>query len=152
MLEKARAELVAAVRRLRPDGLALGTAGNLSVRHGDLVAITPSAVPYELLTPEDVCVADLGGPVRVVPYATPGSAELAELIRDGLEGRWAVLLRNHGAVTVGPTLERAYARSVLLEWLAATYQRACQLGEPAVVASDDLERVARMLDPYFDAG
>jgi L-fuculose-phosphate aldolase len=55
-------ELVARhARRLRPDGLVVGTAGNLSVRAGDLVAVTPSALDYDALEPGLVCVVGLDG-------------------------------------------------------------------------------------------
>jgi len=193
-------------RRLTPDGLAVGTAGNLSIRAGDLVAITPSAVPYEKVTPE-LCavvkldgevleaeeepslelrlhltvyegtaagavvhthpafatavgavfdelpgvhylVAELGGPVRVVAYAQPGSANLAEGVVTALTGRSAALLRNHGAVTTGESLERAYERAVLLEWLCAVWVRASALGEPAVIAHEDLTRLADLVATY----
>ena len=42
LLPDERALIVRHARRLRPDGLVVGTAGNLSIRSGDLVAITPS--------------------------------------------------------------------------------------------------------------
>lgn len=64
-----RAEIVAAARRLRPDGLAAGTAGNLSIRRGDLVAVTPSGVDYDDLTPEVIGVHAVDG--------TPVEAALA---------------------------------------------------------------------------
>jgi L-fuculose-phosphate aldolase len=60
-IEAARSELVSFARRLKPDGLVVGTAGNLSVRLGEVVVITPSAVPYDALTPSDVCVLRLNG-------------------------------------------------------------------------------------------
>jgi Class II Aldolase and Adducin N-terminal domain len=55
------AQLVEFGRRLRGDELTVGTSGNLSIRGGDLVAITPSGVAYESLTPESTCVIDLAG-------------------------------------------------------------------------------------------
>jgi L-fuculose-phosphate aldolase len=42
-------------------GLVVGTAGNVSVRIGEHVVISPSAMPYEAVTPEDVGVHDLSG-------------------------------------------------------------------------------------------
>ena len=46
----ARAELVRYGERLLADGLSVGSAGNLSVRVGDAVAITPSGVAYQEMT------------------------------------------------------------------------------------------------------
>jgi L-fuculose-phosphate aldolase len=46
-------------------GLVVGRSGNLSVRLGDLVAVTPTGVDYDRLQPDDVPVVDLeGAPVR----------------------------------------------------------------------------------------
>jgi L-fuculose-phosphate aldolase len=58
-------ELVRHGIRLLDDGLAVGTAGNLSVRLGDTVLITPSGVAYRDLTPPSIC------PVTLTP-AAPG--------------------------------------------------------------------------------
>jgi L-fuculose-phosphate aldolase len=56
-LRAVRAELVAFSARLLDDGLAIGTAGNLSVRlPGGEVAITPSGVGYRDLRPDDICL------------------------------------------------------------------------------------------------
>ncbi len=58
-----RAALVDFCLRMQADALTVGTSGNLSVRTGDLVAITPSGVSYDELTPEAICVIDLSGNV-----------------------------------------------------------------------------------------
>src|SRR5690606_18483829 len=54
-------ELVAYGRRMNPDGLAVGPAGNLSVRRDGVVAITPSQVRYDEITPEQICFVRLDG-------------------------------------------------------------------------------------------
>jgi L-fuculose-phosphate aldolase len=56
-------EIVATCHRLARDGLVLGTAGNVSVRHGDLVALTATGVVLAEATPADVTVVDLAGAV-----------------------------------------------------------------------------------------
>jgi len=203
LLEAERALIVRHARLLRPDGLVVGTAGNVSVRSGDLVAITPSSVDYDELDPGLVCVvgvdgdavdaarppsselpmhlavyrstgvgaivhthapyatalatvveelpavhysiAELGGPVQVAPYATFGTDELADTVRRALADRSAVLLRSHGTLTVGASLEEAYFRSVLLEWLSALYYRSRLLGEPRILPAEEIERVGERL-------
>ncbi len=191
-------------QRLRPDGLVVLTAGNVSARAGDLVAITPGSFDYDRLTPERICVvhldgtaaeaglapsselpmhlavyraapearavvhthaayasalstvvdelpalhyliAQLGGPVRVAPYATFGSEELAENVASALEGRTAALLGNHGTIAYGETLDEAYSRTMLLEWLSALYLRSSLLGEPRLLAGEEIELVASKL-------
>src|SRR4029077_13703127 len=62
-------------------------------------------------------ITGLGGPVRVAPYVRFGSAGLAAAAVKALDGRSAVILRDHGAVTYGRDLAQAYDRALLLEWL-----------------------------------
>jgi L-fuculose-phosphate aldolase len=203
LLRSERALIVHYARLLRPDGLVVGTAGNLSIRNDDRIAITPSSVDYDELDPGLVCVvdcdgtlvetqrppsselpmhlavyggtgaraivhthapfatalstvvdelpaihyaiADLGGPVRVARYVTFGTDELADVVQEALAGRSAVILGSHGTLTTGDTLEEAYFRSVLLEWLAALYYRARQLGEPRILPLDEIDRVGDRL-------
>jgi L-fuculose-phosphate aldolase len=196
----ARDDVAAACRRLATEGLLVGTAGNVSVRVRDLVAVTASGVVLADCRPHDVvlvdhdgtlvdgglrptselalhlgvyadqptvgavvhthapwstavaCVLDelpvlhyqqllLGGAVRVAPYATFGSAELAASVRVALAGRQAALLGNHGSVAVGATLDRAVEHAVLLEWLAALHHRATALGTPRVMTEAEQDAV-----------
>lgn len=51
-----RSDLVATARRFVTQRLATGTGGNLSIAVGDELVITPSAVPFDQLSPEAVCV------------------------------------------------------------------------------------------------
>ncbi len=61
-LDRAREDLVAFGRRLVRDDLVDGTSGNLSVRTGELIAITPSGIPYLELEPADICLVHPGEP------------------------------------------------------------------------------------------
>ena len=72
----------------------------------------------------------LGGAVRVAPYATFGTPELAARVRDALADRQAALMANHGSVAVGGSLDRAVEHALLLEWLAQLHHRASALGTP----------------------
>jgi L-fuculose-phosphate aldolase len=51
-----RETLIAAARRMQTLGLNQGTSGNLSLRSAEGILITPSAIPYEALTPEMIPV------------------------------------------------------------------------------------------------
>lgn len=75
----------------------------------------------------------LGGAVRVAPYATFGTPELAAHVREALAGRTVALMANHGSVAVGATLDEAVERALLLEWLAALHHRTSALGEPRLL-------------------
>ncbi len=86
-------------------------------------------VHYEMLR--------LGGPVRVAPYRTFGTPELAESVLDALEGRTAALMANHGALAYGADLDGAVALTALLEWACTVYWRAAALGTPRALDEDD---------------
>jgi L-fuculose-phosphate aldolase len=215
LLERERDEIVRACRKLSAAGLVVGTAGNVSVRVGDLVAVTPSGVDYAELAASDVgvhrldgtpvearlaptselplhlavygaCagagagagsgaaaivhthsvaatavstladevpaihyyVAMFGGAVRVAPYATYGTDELASNAVHALRGRTACLLGSHGAVTTGPDLKTAYDRAVYLEWVCDVYLRAAAAGTPRLLPPGEIEAVAAKLASY----
>ncbi len=63
LIEGARLEIVRFGKKLLEKGLVTGTGGNLSLREGDLVAVSPSAVEYDAMIPEDVVIMDMSGAV-----------------------------------------------------------------------------------------
>ncbi|HEU4540257.1 MAG TPA: class II aldolase/adducin family protein [Jiangellaceae bacterium] len=206
VLEEERRQIVAYCRRLRPDGLVIATSGNISVRSGDLVAVTPSGIEYDELSADQIGVYQLdgtpieaqlapttelpmhlavyertqaravvhthstaatavstlvdelpaihyliaifGGPVRVAPYTTYGTDELAAGVAHALEGRTACILANHGTVTVGQTLDKAYTHAVYLEWLCDIWLRASTIRRPRLLSEEELTRVARKIATY----
>lgn len=85
----------------------------------------------------------LGGSVRVAPYATFGTPELAAAVRSALEGRLAALMASHGSVAIGSSLAAAVDNALLLEWLAALYHRASVLGTPKVLTQEEQDDVVR---------
>jgi L-fuculose-phosphate aldolase len=62
--DRHREQLISYGRRLLDDGLAIGSAGNISVRAGDDVLITPSGIPYRDLEAADICVLGTDGSQR----------------------------------------------------------------------------------------
>ena len=87
----------------------------------------------------------LGGSVRVARYATFGTDELAAATLDGMEGRTAALMANHGALTYGDDLDQALARMELLEWACEIYWRASVLGTPRILDERRLDQVREQL-------
>ncbi|WCD94483.1 class II aldolase/adducin family protein [Streptomyces sp. HUAS 31] len=198
VLGQERAAVAEACRRLGAEGLLIGTAGNVSTRVDDRVAITATGAVLAELTPDQVTVVDLdgtllagtleptseldlhlgvyrrygtgavvhthapmatalscvldelpcihyqllslGGSVRVAPYATFGTPELAESVLTALDGRSAALMASHGALTHAPTLGKAVEHALLLEWACGVYQRAAALGTPRVL--DEQQQLA----------
>lgn len=201
-------ELVTTARRTVSDGLVVGTSGNVSVRVGDTVLVTPSGVPYDRLRPDDVTgvgldgrqvlgtlvptselpmhlavyrttgaravvhthavhatavstlvselplihymAAALGGPVRVAPYATYGTDELAENMLRALADRSGCLLQNHGTVTHGASLDQAYDRTAQLEWMCRLWLTATSVPglSPSLLSGEQLAEVEKQLRGY----
>jgi L-fuculose-phosphate aldolase len=204
--EQTRIAIAEACRSLARSGLVVGSAGNVSARVGDLIAVTPTGARLAQLTPEKValvdldgmlvdgplaptselplhlavyahtdaaavvhthppmataiaCVADelpcfhyalltLGGSVRVAPYATFGTPELATSVVEALEGRRAAMMASHGAVTYGSDLESAIDATELLEWACGVYVHASACGTPRVLGEDERAAVAEALAAY----
>ena len=82
----------------------------------------------------------LGGEVRVAPYATFGTPELAASVATALEGRSAALMASHGAVNQAADLGAAVEGALLLEWCARLYVNASRLGAPRVL--DEAQQAA----------
>ena len=83
----------------------------------------------------------LGGTVRVAPYRTFGTPELAAAVLDALEGRSAALMANHGTITFGGDLDGALRATSLLEWACTVYWRAQAVGTPHVLDADERQAV-----------
>lgn len=75
MSDQMRAAVAAASRRLAVEGLIVGTAGNVSMRVGDKVAVTPSGMDLAECRLDDVTVVSLTG--RVLTGRLAPTSELA---------------------------------------------------------------------------
>ncbi|MFE1328741.1 class II aldolase/adducin family protein [Streptomyces sp. NPDC058735] len=124
--EEARAweDLVATARRTVGEGLVVGTSGNVSVRVGDTVLVTPSGVPYDRLAPGDVTGVDLDG--RQVLGTLVPTSELPMHL---------AVYRTTGARAVVHThAVHATAVSTLVTELPPIHYMAAALGGPVRVA------------------
>ena len=89
------------------------------------------------------------GRVPLVPYGTPGTPELGDRLEPFIGGHDALLLANHGAVTMGPTLDAAWIRmeSLVHEarilFAARTLGRVTELSRDAALRLDELRARAR---------
>ncbi|MFI9105033.1 class II aldolase/adducin family protein [Streptomyces fildesensis] len=211
-MEKAWSELVATARRSVTDGLVVGTSGNVSVRVGDLVLVTPTGVPYDRLGPVDAVAVDLdgrqvsgrlrptselpmhlavyrgtgaraivhthavhatavstlvdelpaihymaaamGGRIRVAGYAPYGTDELAAQVLLALRDRSACLMRNHGTLVYGATLDQAYDRTAQLEWMCQVWLTARSVPglTPALLSDAELDDAGGRLRGYGQPG
>jgi L-fuculose-phosphate aldolase len=180
--------------------MVVGTAGNVSVRAGDQVVVTPTGGVFGEMRAEEMAVVDLGGnlvdgplaatselalhlllyermdagavvhthapyatalscvvdevpavhysmlmfggSLKVAPYATFGTEELAGNVVRALEGRTACLMQNHGHVGYGHDLAHALESALLVEWACTVYWRARAIGEPFALSDEQLQDVA----------
>jgi L-fuculose-phosphate aldolase len=124
-LRQAWDELVATARRTVADGLVVGTSGNVSVRVGDTVLVTPTGVPYDRLTHDDIVGVGLDGR-QVLGSLRPTSELPMHLAVYRVTGARAVV-HTHAA--------HATAVSVLVPELPLIHYMAADLGGPVRVAA-----------------
>jgi L-fuculose-phosphate aldolase len=194
------------ILKLRDAGLTRLSAGNVSARTDDgLVAITPSAVKYDILSPGDIAIVDLegkviqaakkpssevlmhtailrnfpqinaichshsphaiafamlgnvvpaanielwqcGAPVPVAPWACPGTEAAArvavQIFRERPELK-VFLLRKHGLVAVGSSLNSAFEYAYAAEIGMRAYYYAHTLGKPEPLTPQQIEEIKR---------
>lgn len=177
-------------------GLNQGTAGNISVRYQEGMLITPSGMPYEKMTEDDIVYVDNEGNfeagkipssewqfhlavyqtrpelnavvhnhainctgvsilnkdipaihymigvtgtnhVPCVPYATFGTWQLAEYVREGIAKSKAILLQHHGMIAAEVNLEKALWVAHEVEVLAALYLKLLATTPNVPVLSDE---------------
>ena len=207
LLEPQRTELVRLHAELPRHDLVVWTGGNVSVRDPEtgLVAIKPSGVRYDDLTPESMVVLDpdggivdgtnkpssdtashlyiyrhrpdvngvvhthsryatafaavgrpipvyltaqadeFGGEIPCGGFAFIGDEAIGAVVVESIGSSLAVLLKNHGVFTIGPTAAAAVKAAVMVEDIAATVFMALQLGQPDVLSD---EAVARLHERY----
>jgi L-fuculose-phosphate aldolase len=101
------------------------------------------------IPPFHYMIALAGGDIRCMPYATFGTAELAATAVQGLEGRRATLLANHGVITIGGSLRDAHAVALEVENMAGQYLALLAAGlEPRLLDADELRRVIEKFADY----
>ena len=207
-----RQEIVRVCRMLHQKNYLAGTDGNVSVRLGDQVLLTPSGVnkgmmeedqvitvnlegrllagtgrptselrmhllvyelrpeagavvhahpPYatactlagisllEPILPE--VVITLGG-IPTAPYATPGSEEVPEAIRDFIREYDAILLSRHGAMTVGRDVMDAYNKMEKLEHTARVVLVARLQGPVPPLPPVEVEKLRHLAEKYKAGG
>lgn len=105
-------------------------------------AVAGQEIPGNLL-PELIFVV---GPVPLVPFGMPGTPDLGDRIVPYLEAQrpHALLLANHGAVTMGRTLDEAWIRMESLEHAARIIMTARALGEPQPLRAEVVARLEAM--------
>jgi len=105
-------------------------------------ALTIAGIPFPTdIVPE---VLALLGDVPAAPYATPGTQDLALSISDLIKTHNAILLSNHGSLTVGKTLEEALLSLERMELAAQLYYLAYNLGKVIPLPEAEIKRLNDM--------
>jgi L-fuculose-phosphate aldolase len=136
LLEQLRDDVVGVCRELASSGLVVGTSGNVSVRDGDLIAVSPSGVDYAELTAEAVGVHRLDG-TAVEAVLRPTSEMPLHL---------AIYAATDATAIVHTHSVAATALSTVADELPAIHYQVAMFGGPLAVApyatygSDELAR------------
>lgn len=206
--EAARRQVLDALRKAVDCGLIHGTSGNIAVRdfEENVIAISPSARPYDTMVPEEIAIVTLSGewidgpckpssetpmhtavfraradvgatvhvhglfstvmamqvdelppstppqaelaPIRVVPFAPPGSEELARMVVETLGDGRALLMRNHGSFCCGKDIEGALSAAVYTEEAAQTAYYATLLGSFRPLDAQQIAAVKEAMKTY----
>lgn len=81
------------------------------------------------------------GTVPLAPYGTPSTHELADAISGLVAGHDAILLANHGVVTMGKTVMEAYYLMEKVEQYAAITLAAHQLGSMHLLNEEQIQKL-----------
>jgi ribulose-5-phosphate 4-epimerase/fuculose-1-phosphate aldolase len=85
----------------------------------------------------DEVVIKIGPVVEIIPYAVSGSTDLEENVASRLENRCnCYIIQNHGAISLGISLEAAYNNAGLLEKVAQEYYHALATGKEITTIPD----------------
>ena len=114
------------------------------------VAFTLAGVSLEALALPEVVFA-VGG-LPTAPYATPGTPEGAQSVRDLVRKCDALLLDRHGALTLGVSLMDAYYKMEKIEHSAQILRAAKSLGNIRTLSEDELSRILRARGYYGATG
>lgn len=113
-------------------------------RHATILACAGREIPSM-----HYMVALSGGmSIPVAPYATFGSNELADVVIQALDGRYATLMANHGQVAIAPGLKQALLIAEEVEEQAAVYWGTLAIGGPKLLSEGEMARILELFKSY----
>ncbi len=92
--------------------------------HATAFAVAGEPIPQCILPEVEVFM----GEIPIAPYETPGTQKFAETVLPFLKGTSCVILKNHGTVSFGKTLEEAFWKTEILDSYCRILMLARQLG------------------------
>lgn len=111
--------------------------------YASAVGLVEDELPAAVTTLPNACL----GPVNVAPYSSAASLEMGISTVKYIGGRRAVILKNHGVVTVGGTLKEALYSAVYLEDAAKTYIMAKAIGTPSILDEEQVKVAVELFKP-----
>lgn len=84
---------------------------------------------------------EFGGPIPCGGFALIGGEQIGKIVVESIGSSPAVLLKNHGVFTVGPSGEAALKAAVMVEDIARTTWLALQLGQPEEIPAEMIEKL-----------
>ena len=88
------------------------------------------------------------GAVPIAPYGLPSTMEIPDRARPYIKTSDAILLENHGALTLGPDLLNAYHKMETLEHTASIVWKAIQLGNMNVLPAEERDRLMTLREKF----
>lgn len=101
-------------------------------RYATAFAACGMPIPVYLTAQAD----EFGGPIPCGGFALIGGEEIGRVVVESIGSSPAVLLKNHGVFTVGPTAQAALKAAVMVEDVAATVWLALQIGKPEPIPDE----------------
>ena len=112
-------------------------------RYATAFAAVGRSIPVYLTAQAD----EFGGEIPCAGFSLIGDDSIGRLVVESIGTSPAVLLKNHGVFTVGPSARSAVKAAVMTEDVAATVFMALQLGTPDEIPAD---AVAKLHDRYMN--
>jgi L-fuculose-phosphate aldolase len=92
------------------------------------------------------------GAVPIAPYGLPSTMEIPDRARPYIQKSDAILLENHGALTLGSDLLNAYHKMETLEHTASIVWKAIQLGNLNVLPGEERDRLMTLREKFHLPG
>ncbi|HJS28685.1 MAG TPA: L-ribulose-5-phosphate 4-epimerase [Anaerolineales bacterium] len=84
---------------------------------------------------------EFGGPIPCGGFALIGGEEIGKVVVESIGSSPAVLLKNHGVFTLGPSGRGALKAAVMVEDIARTVWLALQIGVPEEISPEDVAKL-----------
>jgi L-ribulose-5-phosphate 4-epimerase len=84
---------------------------------------------------------EFGGPIPCGGFALIGGEDIGRVVVESIGDSPAVLLKNHGAFTIGRSAEAAVKAAVMVEDVARTVWYALQIGQPDEIPPEEVAKL-----------